>query len=199
LDGTKQADLLYPLVSLQRRVRIRAVVQREPKGLGHAILCARKAVGGEPFAVLLPDEIFDGEASPTEELLEVAASNPGAALAAVVRVPRAETRRYGIVDAKRQGEVYKVRRAVEKPEPAKAPSTLALVGRYVLPPDVFGLLAASRPSGGRELHLTTALDALARQGRFFVLPTQCRRFDTGNPKGWLTANLHFGRRILGEA
>ena len=167
------------------------VYQTSPRGLGHAVLCAREAVGDEPFAVLLPDELLLAEPPCLAALMDVYRAT-GGSVVALAEVPRAETGRYGIA-APREGArgepAIPLADMVEKPDPAAAPSTLAIVGRYVLHPAVFDLLEAQPPGRGGEIQLTDALAALARTGPLHGLRFDGRRFDCGDGAGLLLAAL----------
>lgn len=187
---------IEPLLTLLRRVEVCAVYQDEPRGLGHAILCARDEVGSDPFAVLLPDEVFDGDPTPLSQLLPAAGADDGAV--SLLEVPKAEVGNYGIVEAQPEGEFLRVWQAVEKPKPEKAPSRLALVGRYVLPADTFKILEKCEPSENGEIQLTSALAKLASQGRLLGARVECKRFDTGQPRVWFEANEYFGKKIYGQ-
>ncbi|MCL6521644.1 MAG: UTP--glucose-1-phosphate uridylyltransferase GalU [Firmicutes bacterium] len=166
------------------------VRQKQPLGLGHAILCARMHVGDEPFAVLLPDDLIRAEPSALRQLLEVV--EPGTSVVAVQPVPHAEVSRYGVVDVEAEGGgSYRVRDMVEKPRPEEAPSDLAVIGRYVLDPAVFDVLERLEPGHGGEIQLTDALRRLARRGAVRAREVEGERFDVGDRVGWLTANLRY--------
>ena len=195
LKAERRLHEIEPLLTLLRRVEVCAVYQDEPRGLGHAVLCARDEVGNDPFAVMLPDEVFDGDPSPLSQLIPAAGADDGSV--SLLEVPKAEVGNYGIVEAQKEGELLRVWQAVEKPKPEKAPSRLALVGRYVLPGDTFKILEKSEPSAGGEIQLTSALAKLAAQGRLLGAQVKCRRFDAGQPQGWYAANEYFGKKIYG--
>lgn len=197
LEASSKRSLIEPLLKLQERVAVRTAMQNEPLGLGHAVLCARNDVGGEPFAVLLPDELFDGKPMPFEQMLGRRPSGDTGAVA-LLEVPPEDTNKYGICDGEEQDGLYYVRRAVEKPDPKDAPSNKAIVGRYILPPDTFKILEQTRPGAQGEIQLTDALQVLAGEGRLLGETVSVARFDTGNPKGWLRANAHFGRDLLAD-
>ena len=198
VESLKQSGRLAeiePLLTLLRRVEVCAVYQDEPRGLGHAVLCAREEVGEGPFAVLLPDELFDGKPQPLRQLLDAAGKGEGAV--SLLEVPAKEVSSYGIVGGDVEGKLLRIRKAVEKPKPSQAPSRLALVGRYVLPFDVFEYLRAGKPGANGEIQLTSALAQLAAQGRLLGATVGCTRFDAGQPRGWLAANEYFGRQRFG--
>lgn len=168
--------------------------QAEPLGLGHAVLCAAPVVGDEPFAVLLADELIDAEPPVTAQMAARFASE-GCSLLGVAEVPREQTGSYGIVsvDDPRQ-DVSRVRAIVEKPAPAEAPSTLAVVGRYVLTPKVFDLLAQAKPGRGGEIQLTDGISALLDLERVLAMKLPGKRYDCGSRLGYLKASVEFGLR-----
>jgi UTP--glucose-1-phosphate uridylyltransferase len=186
-------DLLETLLAIPALSRIISVRQPRPLGLGHAVLCARAAVGDEPFAVLLPDDIMDGPRPCISQLLD--AADERTAAIALERVPAERTHLYGIVDGVHEGNRrYRIRSIVEKPAPGTAPSHLAVPGRYVLPGDTFDILAKLPPGHGGEVQLTDALAVLAQQGRLRGVEFEGRRYDTGDRLGYIEANLVFALR-----
>ncbi len=191
LRRRNKLDLLAQVRASTELASITPVEQAEPLGLGHAVLRAREFVGEEPFAVLLPDDIFDAEPPCLSQLLEVAAAEDGPVVA-LMRVAREELSKYGIVEASALGERrFRLTGMVEKPEPADAPSELAIVGRYVLTPDVFPLIAATAPGAGGEIQLTDALLALSRRRRLYGYEFTGVRYDLGDRLGFLTAQVGF--------
>lgn len=167
------------------------VRQGEPLGLGHAVLCARHAVGDEPFALLLGDDVFDERDSALDALI-AAYRATGRSVVGVQEVPLDHVSRYGIVNAPvEQHDAWNVTTIVEKPRSDEAPSRWAVVGRYVLEPRVFDHLAALEPGVGGEYQLTDALAALAREGRLVAAPIPAKRYDTGNKLDYLKANVEF--------
>ena len=175
--------------------------QAEPLGLGHAVLCAQPAVGDEPFAVLLADDLMDGKPPAMVRMAEIFARE-GASLLGVEEVPRDQTQSYGIVtiDAMR-GDWAPIRAIVEKPRPADAPSTLAVIGRYVLTPRIFDLLGKVAPGTGGEIQLTDAISSLLKHERALAVRLPGRRFDCGSKLGYLEAAVELGLRHpeVGEA
>lgn len=166
--------------------------QQNPLGLGHAVWCARNLVGNEPFAVLLADDLVLAQKPCLLQMVEAYAET-AANVVAVMEVPRAHTNRYGVLDVERDGgRLVKVRGVVEKPEPSKAPSTLSIIGRYVLQPEVFDHLGAVGRGAGNEIQLTDALARLIGTGEpFFGLRFEGKRFDCGDKAGFFEANLAF--------
>jgi len=166
--------------------------QPEPLGLGHAVLCAQPVVGNEPFAVLLADDLIDAQPSVTAQMAAHFASQ-GCSILGVMEVPRAQTASYGIVSTERpEAELSAIRAMVEKPKPAQAPSTLAVVGRYVLTPRIFDKLAAVQPGSGGEIQLTDGIAALLQEERVMAYRFAGRRFDCGTKLGYLEATLELG-------
>lgn len=168
--------------------------QVEPLGLGHAVLCAQPVVGDEPFAVLLADDLIDAYPLEMVQMAECY-RREGCSLLGVEDVPRDRTASYGIVSADRpQAEVTPVRAIVEKPAPEVAPSTLAVVGRYVLTPRIFDLLAGLRPGKGGEIQLTDGISALLAEERVLAVRLHGRRYDCGSKLGYLKATVELGLR-----
>ena len=168
------------------------VRQQRPLGLGHAVWCARRIVGDEPFAVLLPDELIHGEPGATAQLTK-AHAKAGGNLVSVLDIPREATGSYGVIDpgAERDGMI-EVRGLVEKPKPAESPSTLMLVGRYVLQPEIFAKLEDQKPGAGNEIQLTDAMARLIGEQPFNAIPIAAHRYDCGSKAGFLAANLAIG-------
>ncbi len=186
----KQEDLDL-VQNISHLAQFAYVRQGEPLGLGHAVLCARHAVGDETFALLLGDDVFDDRDSGLEALIE-AHHATGKSVVGVQEVPLDHVSRYGIVNAPAAPYgVWDVTSIVEKPSPADAPSRWAVVGRYVLEPRVFDHLAALEPGVGGEYQLTDALAALAREGRLVAASIPAKRYDTGNKLDYLKANVEF--------
>ena len=156
------------------------------------MLQARAAVGDEPFAVILPDDIFDGSRPCLRQLLDLAEAEE-APVVALTRVPPSETSKYGIVAVKAvRARVHQLLGMVEKPAAEEAPSDLAIMGRYVLTPDIFALLAEVRPGVGGEIQLTDALLALSARRKLYGYEFEGVRYDLGDRVGFITAQLGFG-------
>ncbi len=165
------------------------VRQQAPLGLGHAVWCARHVVGAAPFAVILPDDLVLSERPCLGQLLDVHREH-GGNVVAVMDVPREETGRYGVLDVvEDDGRLASVRGLVEKPAPADAPSTLAIVGRYVLDPSVLTALDAHEAGAGGEIQLTDAMARTVGDVPFHGLRFEGRRFDCGDKMGFLEANI----------
>jgi UTP--glucose-1-phosphate uridylyltransferase len=183
------------LASIGRDWRVTIAYQDNPHGLGHAVGCAREAVGDEPFAVLLPDELM-GDSSLLAQMNGVCASS-GGSVVGVKQVPRSEVSSYGVVAPSGPIDddgVIPVADLVEKPAAAEAPSDFILIGRYVLTPDVFDEIEALTPGSGGELQLTDALRAQAARSPFSAVLSRTARYDTGSPVGFLEAAIAFALR-----
>ncbi len=169
-----------------------SVRQKNPLGLGHAILCAQPVVGNEPFAVLLGDDLMDSDPPCIGELLEVY-ERTGKSTVAVMEVPRDQVNKYGIVAPKGglDGKVFEVASLVEKPNPEAAPSCWAIPGRYVLSSQVFESLKVQKAGALGEIQLTDSLDTLAKRGELLASVYQGRRYDAGDRLGYLEATLAF--------
>jgi len=171
--------------------RIAYTRQGEPLGLGHAVWCARELVGDEPFAVLLADDLVLARKPCLRQLLDVH-EETGGNVVAVMDVPRAHTSRYGILDiASDDGRLASVRGLVEKPKPEVAPSTLSIIGRYILLPEVFDHLGRAQTGAGGEIQLTDAMARMIGGAPFHGLRFEGRRFDCGDKLGFFEANVAF--------
>ncbi len=193
LERKGRSDLLEVVRGISELARICYVRQGEPLGLGHAVLCARELVGAEPFAVLLGDDILTDTTPALRQMLDVHAAYQAPVLC-VKRVPRAEVSRYGVIQARPlAAHLYEVTDLVEKPAVADAPSELAIVGRYVLPPAIFPLLEQTKEDRTGEIQLTNALKALLREGgqRLIALEYQGRWHDAGTVLGFLKTTVEF--------
>ncbi|MGH9727565.1 MAG: UTP--glucose-1-phosphate uridylyltransferase GalU [Candidatus Acidiferrales bacterium] len=190
---TVRADLVR---GVGAKIHFSYTRQREPLGLGHAVLVARELVGDEPFAVLLGDVICDGAKPATRELCDVYEAT-GIGAIAVEPVPRELIHLYGIVDARPATErkwgdrLRQVFDLVEKPDAGRAPSNLSVTGRYVLPPEIFEHLEKTKPGRGGEIQLTDGLRALARDQGLWALVTEGKTYDAGDKLGFLKATVEF--------
>ncbi|KYH33006.1 UTP--glucose-1-phosphate uridylyltransferase [Moorella mulderi DSM 14980] len=184
-------DLLALVEGVAELADIHYIRQKEQLGLGHAVYCARKFIGQEPFAVLLGDDIIVNTPSCLEQMLEVY-NEVKAAVIAVQEVPREEVNRYGVIEPLEiNGRLIEVKDLVEKPRPEEAPSNLAVIGRYILVPEIFPLLAEVKPGAGGEIQLTDALRLLAREERVYAYRFQGKRYDIGDKLGFLQATVEF--------
>ncbi len=168
--------------------------QEEAKGLGHAVLCAREAVGNEPFAVFLADDLLDAQTPVMKQMVDVYNAHQSSVLA-VMDVPVDQTKSYGIVKSAYLAErLERVEAIVEKPAPDKAPSTLGVVGRYVLTPRIFELLTAVKAGSGGEIQLTDAISALLTKEQVLAYRYEGMRYDCGSKIGYLHATVDFALR-----
>jgi len=195
LEETGRHELAERIRGIGADWRVSVVYQDEPRGLGHAVGCARAAVGDAPFAVMLPDEIM-GDSSLLAQMNGLCASS-GGSVVGLKEVPAAEVSAYGVIDPGGPVDadgVVAVRDLVEKPPVGQAPSNLILIGRYVLTPDVFDEIDRLTPGRGGELQLTDALRAQAARSPFHGVVSGVERFDTGTPVGLLTAAIELTLR-----
>ena len=192
LEESGKQELLDLVRAASDLADITSVEQAAPLGIGHAVLQARDLVGDEPFAVLLPDDIFDADPPCLRQLLDVAAAEDGPVVA-LMRVAKAEVSKYGIVEARPLGERrFHLTGMVEKPRLEQAPSDLAIIGRYILPPEIFSILAQAKPGTGGEIQLTDALLVLSKRRRLYGYEFEGVRYDLGDRLGFLTAQIGFG-------
>ncbi len=167
--------------------------QPDSLGLGHAVLCAEPAVGDEDFAVILADDLIDGHRRSCLAQMQRVYSEYGTSVIAVQRVPPEETHKYGIVEVEEIGQgVSEIKRIVEKPKPEDAPSNLAVVGRYILTPRIFKLLANTGRGAGGEIQLTDAIARMLEEQTVLAYEFEGKRYDCGSKHGYLEANVEFG-------
>lgn len=186
---TAQLELVRGITELADFFYVR---QHMPLGLGHAVLRATDIVGEEPFAVILADDVIDSKVPVLRQMIDVYERYSADAVLAIQRVPRDQVSRYGIIKGKRLAPgVYEVLDMVEKPKPARAPSDLAVIGRYILPPSIFPALEATRPGAGGEIQLTDAIRSLLGAERVIAYEFKGIRYDAGNKLGFLMANIAF--------
>ncbi|MGE0644193.1 MAG: UTP--glucose-1-phosphate uridylyltransferase GalU [Nitrospira sp.] len=191
LKGTGKSQILHQIRQISNLANFCYVRQSEQLGLGHAVLCAQHLIGDEPFAVILGDEIIDAHVPALAQLTHVYKKRHGAVLG-VQDVPKADVSRYGIVSPKHLAHgLHRVEGLVEKPSPTDAPSTLAVIGRYVLPPEIFPILRKTRPGKNGEIQLTDALKELARKSPMYALEIEGQRHDAGDKLGFLIATVEF--------
>jgi len=191
LERKGKAGLLAGLRDVVARIDLSTVLQDEPLGLGHAVLVSQALVEEEPFAVVLSDDVIDADPVALRQMLDVYAEVDGPVLL-VERVPRDAVSRYGVIDATaiRDG-VYRVRDLVEKPAPADAPSDLAIIGRYLLTPDIYPVLDGIGTGAGGEIQLTDGLRGLLSQRPIHAVELRGVRQDAGNKLGYIQAILYF--------
>ena len=203
LEARGKREQLAEVRKISSLINVAYVRQGEPLGLGHAVLVARELVGNEPFAVILGDDVIDADPPATKQLIDVFQQLDGPVLA-VERVPRDEISSYGVIaidQTARLGEgIYRVLDLVEKPQRNEAPSDLAIIGRYVLTPDIFPALAATKSDRTGEIQLTNGLRELLKTRPIYACEVRGVRHDTGNKLGFLKAVVYFALRRpdLGE-
>ena len=188
----KQKEKLLEIVEdISSMIDIHYVRQKKPKGLGHAIYCARTFIGNDPFAVLLGDDIVVSDKPVIQQMAEIYEKEENPILG-VQKVPHMEISKYGVVKySKSQGRVYDVEDLVEKPPVDEAPSDLAIMGRYIITPDIFDILADTKPGKGGEIQLTDALNELAHRRKVQAYNFKGDRYDVGNKLGFLKATVEF--------
>lgn len=190
----KKYNLAEEMRHLSNLIDIVAVRQKKPLGLGHAIWTARNVVGNEPFVVLLGDDLVLSEKPCTKQMIDFY-NEVQESVVAVQRVPKDETYQYGIVEGEHlRKQVIKVDRMVEKPAPGTTKSDMAIIGRYILQPDIFDILGTTTPGHGGEIQLTDALLALSNKRGMYAFEFKGTRFDAGDKLGYLKAIIAFGLR-----
>ena len=191
LKGNGKAQLLKDIRRIAELANFCYVRQAEALGLGHAVLCAQHLIANEPFAVILGDEVIDAKVPALAQLMEVFGKDTGAVLG-VKKVRREQVRQYGIIAAQRMSAgLYRVTDMVEKPAPGDAPSRYAVIGRYVLSPEIFPILERTAPGKNREIQLTDALRRLLQESPICAREIQGARYDAGDKLGFLIATVEF--------
>ncbi|WP_313800909.1 UTP--glucose-1-phosphate uridylyltransferase GalU [Cytobacillus sp.] len=191
LERTGKHEMLEVVENISNLVDIHYVRQKEPLGLGHAVLCAKKFIGNEPFAVLLGDDIVDSEVPALKQMIDQY-NEVHSSILGCNEVPRSEVNKYGIVNySESTGDLFKVESLVEKPSIEEAPSTQAIVGRYILSPAIFDLLEQVQPDKKGEIQLTDAIDRLLGQESIYSYIIQGNRYDVGDKFGFLQASIDF--------
>ncbi|MGN7175951.1 UTP--glucose-1-phosphate uridylyltransferase [Paenibacillus sp. FSL R5-0490] len=191
LERTGKHEMLEVVENISNLVDIHYVRQKEPLGLGHAVLCAKKFIGNEPFAVLLGDDIVDSEVPALKQMIDQYTKVQSSILGCN-EVPRSEVYKYGIVNySENTGDLFKVQSLVEKPAVEEAPSTQAIVGRYILTPAIFDMLEDVQPDKKGEIQLTDAIDSLLDEESIYSYIIQGNRYDVGDKFGFLQASIDF--------
>jgi UTP--glucose-1-phosphate uridylyltransferase len=194
LTEKKKNKLAEEVNHIGNLIDVISVRQKKPLGLGHAILMARNVIGDEPFVVLLGDDLVLSEQPCTKQMINLF-EEVGESIVAVQRVPQDQTYQYGIVEGTPERDnVHKVKRMVEKPAPGTTNSDMAIIGRYILQPDIFEFLATTTPGHGGEIQLTDALLALSNKRGMYAYEFEGTRFDAGDKLGYLKAIIAFGLR-----
>ena len=191
LEQKGKQEMLEMVRDISNMVNIHYIRQKEPKGLGHAIHCAKSFIGDDPFAVLLGDDIVDNEIPCLKQLIS-AYDEYKTSILGVQEVAKEDTNKYGILDVKHiEDRVYKVKDMVEKPDVDKAPSNVAILGRYIITPAIFDILENQEPGKGGEIQLTDALKTLGKQEAIYAYNFEGRRYDVGDKFGFLEATIDF--------
>ena len=187
--------MLEMVKSISNMVDIHFIRQKEPKGLGHAIYCAKSFVGNEPFAVMLGDDIVYNEGKPCLRQLMDCYDEYKTSVLGIQTVPDGDVDKYGIVDGlKIEGNVTKVKGLVEKPSVDEAPSNMAILGRYIITPSIFEILERTKPGKGGEIQLTDALLELMSEEAIYAYNFEGRRYDVGDKLGFLEATVEYALR-----
>ncbi len=191
LEQKGKTEMLKMVQDISNMVNIHYIRQKEPKGLGHAIHCAKSFIGNEPFAVLLGDDIVDAKVPCLKQLINTYDEYKTTVLG-VQEVAKEDTDKYGILDVKHiEDRVYKVKDMVEKPSVEEAPSNIAILGRYIITPEIFNILENQEPGKGGEIQLTDALQTLATKEAIYAYNFEGRRYDVGDKLGFLEATVDF--------
>ena len=205
LESKGKSDLLSMVRSISDMIDVAYIRQKEALGLGHAVLRAKDLVGEEPFAVVLSDDVVASETPCIRQLLDVHEFYLAPVLA-LMEVPNDQISAYGVVDAEpvahngTEGRLFRIHNMVEKPKPADAPSNLAIIGRYILTPDIFKAIESIEPGSGGEIQLTDALKYTLRNRPIYGFKFEGKRYDAGDKLGFLKATVEFAlnRHDLGE-
>ncbi|ARC69857.1 UTP--glucose-1-phosphate uridylyltransferase GalU [Bacillus sp. GM2] len=191
LEEKGKTELLEKVKKASNLADIHYIRQKEPKGLGHAVWCARNFIGDEPFAVLLGDDIVQAEKPGLRQLMDEYEKTLSSVIG-VQQVPEDQTHRYGIIDPlTNEGRLYQVKNFVEKPKPGTAPSNLAILGRYVFTPEIFMYLDKQQVGAGGEIQLTDAIQKLNEIQRVFAYDFEGKRYDVGEKLGFIQTTLEF--------
>lgn len=196
IKGTSKEKQLADIRHIIDKCTFSYTRQTEMKGLGHAILTGETLIGDQPFAVILADDLCqDGEEGVLSQMVRIYEQYQ-CSIVAIEEVPKEETNKYGVIAGKLvdgNDDIYRVSNMVEKPDPAHAPSNLAIIGRYILTPDIFDILKDTKPGKGGEIQITDALLTQAREGRVIAYKFKGKRFDCGSVRGFVEATNHFAK------
>ncbi|MBI5375628.1 MAG: UTP--glucose-1-phosphate uridylyltransferase GalU [Candidatus Schekmanbacteria bacterium] len=200
LEEKNANDMLSEIQKISNMVSFNYTRQKKPLGLGHAILCAAQIVGDEPFAVFLADDIISAKKPCMKQMMDVY-DEVGSTVIAIQEVAKEETKSYGIIEPESSnGRLHKIANMVEKPDPENAPSRLAIIGRYILVPEIFDILRETPPGKNGEIQLTDALKKLLEKQSMYGYEFEGKRYDTGDKLGFLKATVEFAlnRPLLGS-
>ncbi|MDC0932989.1 UTP--glucose-1-phosphate uridylyltransferase GalU [Arcobacteraceae bacterium] len=193
IEGTSKETLMTEIRGMISNYTFSYTRQVEMKGLGHAILTGQTLIGNEPFAVILADDLCDNdEKSVLSQMIEVYEKNPECCIVAIEEVPKEETSKYGVISGNEIAEnLFKIDDMVEKPEPKDAPSNLAIIGRYILTPEIFEVIKNTKPGKNDEVQITDSLLTLAKEGKVLAYKFDGKRFDCGSVDGFVEATNYF--------
>jgi UTP--glucose-1-phosphate uridylyltransferase len=197
IKGTVKESLLDEVNHASELCEFTYIEQQEMLGLGHAIYTGKPLIGSEPFAVILPDDLCtnDGDSVLTQ-MIKLFDQHPDCCIVAIEEVPMTEVDKYGVIDGELlegSSSAYRVNSMMEKPSPSDAPTNLAIIGRYILTPEIFDVLENTRPDKNGEMQITDALMILAKEGKVIAYKFQGVRYDCGSVKGFVIANNHFAQ------
>jgi len=191
LKNKGKDNLLNLVEDISNMVDIHYIRQKEPKGLGHAIYCARAFVGNEPFAVMLGDDVIEAKEPALKQMIEVF-DKYNCSVIGVQEVPEDDVSKYGIIDSSFiEDRIYKINNLVEKPKKKDAPSRMAIMGRYIITPEIFDILKHTKPGAGGEIQLTDALKELLSKEVIYAYNFEGKRYDVGDKLGYLMATVEF--------
>jgi len=191
LKNKGQENLLHLIEDISNMVDIHYIRQKEPKGLGHAIYCAKAFVGNEPFAVMLGDDVIDAGKPALKQMIDVY-DKYNCSIIGVQEVPEDDVSKYGIIDSSFiEDRIFKINDLVEKPKKKDAPSRMAILGRYIITPAIFDILKHTKPGAGGEIQLTDALKELLRQEVIYAYNFEGKRYDVGDKLGYLMATVEY--------
>ncbi len=201
IQGSAKESLLDEVNNIIKTCEFDYIEQQQMLGLGHAIHTGKSLIGNEPFAVILPDDLCTNDGSSVlVQMLDVFNQYPNCCIVAIEEVPMSEVHKYGVIDGELLSEgVYQVRSMVEKPSADEAPTNLAIIGRYILTPEIFDVLENTVADKNGEIQITDALMTLAKQGKVIAYQFNGKRFDCGSVEGHLAANNHFAKKLLFNA
>ena len=196
IKGTSKEHYLTEIRSVITKCTFSYTRQVEMKGLGHAILCGETLIGNEPFAVILADDLCDNEnSSVLSQMIEIY-NKYKCSIVAIEEVPRGDTNKYGVIAGQEiEPGVYRVSDMVEKPDPKDAPTNMAIIGRYILTPDIFNIIRETKPGKGGEIQITDALLEQAIQGNVIAYKFDGKRFDCGSVNGFVEATNYFYQKM----
>jgi UTP--glucose-1-phosphate uridylyltransferase len=197
IKDTAKASLLDEVNHASEKCNFTYIEQQQMLGLGHAIYTGKPLIGNEPFAVILPDDLCTNNGdSVLTQMTKLFNQHPDCCIVAIEEVPMTEVDKYGVIDGElleSSNDAYRVKNMVEKPSPADAPTNLAIIGRYILTPEIFDVLENTSPDKNGEIQITDALMTLAKEGKVIAYKFQGARYDCGSVKGFVVATNHFAK------